>query len=66
MPRSVPPPRSANLTEPLSTDPVMVVPLEQLWTRLPPDLRQEVLQRFSLMIAQRMARPGDHGETGDE
>jgi hypothetical protein len=34
--------------------------------RLPSDRRQEVLQRFTQMIVQRLAPPDDLGEAGDE
>jgi hypothetical protein len=60
------PPRSTKLTEPLSVDPVLVVPLDQLWTRLLPDRRQEVLQRFTQMIVHRLTPPATHGEADDE
>jgi hypothetical protein len=60
------PPRSTKLTEPLSVDPVLVVPLDQLWTRLLPDRWQEVLQRFTQMIVHRLTPPATHGEADDE
>jgi hypothetical protein len=42
------------------------VPLDQLWMQLNPDTREEVVQRFSLMIAQSLVRPDDHGEPDNE
>ena len=66
VPIRAPPPRLTKLTEPLSAAPVLVVPLDQLWTRLLPDRRQELLQRFTQMIVHRLAPPDAHGEADDE
>jgi hypothetical protein len=41
------------------------VPLEQLWTRLPPARRQEVLGTLTRMLAQRLAS-SDNKEVADE
>jgi hypothetical protein len=60
------PPRSTTLTEPLPSDSETVVPLDQLWTRLLPDRRQDVLRRFAQMIVQRLAQPLERREAGHE
>jgi hypothetical protein len=58
------PPRTAKLNEQSPAEQLIITPLEQLWTRLPSQSRQEVLQRFALMIAQQLA---DHPlEASDE
>jgi hypothetical protein len=44
----------------------MVLPLDQLWRRLPSDRRQEVLQRLTQMIVQKLAPPDDPREAGHE
>jgi hypothetical protein len=60
------PPRSTNLKESLPVQSPLVLPLEQLWMRLPSDRRQEVLQRFTQMIVQRLTPPDVQREAGDE
>jgi hypothetical protein len=41
------------------------MPLEQLWTRLPPMRRQELLGQLTRILAQRLAPP-DMKEEADE
>lgn len=66
--RQRPPPRVINpICETNSTrDQVLVVPLEQLWMRLPELRKQEITQRLTLMVAQRLARPSQGREVSDE
>ena len=42
-----------------------IVPLEQLWTRLPPIKRQELLGQLTRILAQRLTPP-DSKEAADE
>jgi len=42
-----------------------MVPLEQLWTRLPPTSRQELLSQLTRILAQRLA-PRSSKEAADE
>lgn len=42
-----------------------MVPLEQLWTRLPPIRRQELLGQLTRILAQRLA-PSDSKEEADD
>jgi hypothetical protein len=56
-----PPPRPTTHPQP---SPV-VLPLEQLWACIAPSRQQEVLQRLTEMLAQRLAQPND-GEASDE
>jgi hypothetical protein len=55
-----PPPRQP--TDP--AEPTVVVPLEQLWTRMPPNRRQELLGQLTRILAQRLAPPSK--EEADE
>jgi hypothetical protein len=41
------------------------VPLEQLWTRLPPSQRQELLSHLTRILAQRLSPPANK-EAADE
>lgn len=68
MPANVPPPRVINpICETNSAhDQARVVPLEQLWMRLPELRKQEITQRLTLMVAQRLARPSQGQEVSDE
>jgi hypothetical protein len=43
----------------------VALPLEQLWACIAPSRQQEVLQRLTEMLAQRLAQPND-GEASDE
>jgi hypothetical protein len=45
--------------------PATVVPLEQLWTQLPPIRRQELLGQLTRILAQRLAPPTSK-EAADE
>jgi hypothetical protein len=56
-----PPPRSTSAP----SHPATVVPLEQLWTRLPQIQRQELLGQLTRILAQRLA-PADRKEATDE
>jgi hypothetical protein len=56
-----PPPRRTSDPPELAT----IVPLEQLWTRLPPIRRQELLGQLTRILAQRLAPP-DNKEAADE
>jgi hypothetical protein len=56
-----PPPRQTITPSELAT----VVPLEQLWARLQPTKRQELLGHLTRMLAQRLA-PCDSKEVADE
>jgi hypothetical protein len=47
-------------------DPAMVVQLEQLWLQLPAERKQEITQRLTLMVAQRLSQPSLGKEVGDE
>jgi hypothetical protein len=60
------PPRKANLKQQPQAEQLIVAPLEQLWMRLPSQPRQEVLQRFTLMIVQQLAHPDQPREANDE
>ena len=42
-----------------------MVPLEKLWTRIPPVQRQELLGQLTRILAQRLAPP-DSKEEADE
>jgi len=42
------------------------VPLEQLWMRLPAERKQQITQRLTLLVAQRLARPTQGQEVRDE
>ena len=46
-------------------EPATAVPLEQLWTRLPPTRRQEMLRPLTRILAQRLAPLGKK-EVADE
>lgn len=66
-----PPPRSTNRKEALAVkqptiEQPIVLPLDQLWMQLPADRRQEVLQRFTQMMVQRLAPPDNPREAGHE
>jgi hypothetical protein len=56
-----PPPRLA-IAPP---QPAMVVPLEQLWTRLPQLRQQETLRQLTQLLARRLA-PANGREAADE
>jgi hypothetical protein len=43
----------------------VLVPLDELWMRLPPTRRQELLGRLTRILAQRLAPP-DSKEPADE
>jgi hypothetical protein len=60
------PPRSESLSEHPPAPSRLVVPLDQLWLQLPQDRRQQLLQRFSLMIVQSLEQPDEHGEPSNE
>jgi hypothetical protein len=45
--------------------PATVVPLEQLWARLPQNRRQELLGQLTRILAQRLAPP-ERKEVADE
>jgi hypothetical protein len=61
MPSHVPPPRSASTPPQLA----IVVPMEQLWKRLPSTRRQELLGQLTRILAQRLTPP-DSKEKADE
>lgn len=61
MARPAPPPRQTITPPELAT----VVPLEQLWTRLQPVRRQELLGQLTRILVQRLA-PRDSKEVADE
>jgi hypothetical protein len=42
-----------------------IVPLEQLWTRLPPIRQQELLRQLTRILAQRLL-PAESKEAADE
>ena len=48
-----PPPRPAIATP----QPATVVPLDQLWTRIPPTRRQELIGQLTRILARRLAPP---------
>ena len=56
-----PPPRRP-ITAP---QPAMVVPLEQLWTRIPHARRQELLEQLSRILAQQLAPPSSEEEADE-
>ena len=57
----VPPPRGS-ITAP---QPATVVPLEQLWTRIPKTRQRELLGQLTRILAQRMAPPSSKGEADE-
>jgi hypothetical protein len=43
----------------------MVVPLDQLWTRIPRTRRQELLEQLSRILAQQLAPPSSKEEADE-
>ena len=66
--RQCPPPRVVNTGHESNSarDRALVVPLEQLWMRLPAERKQQITQRLTLMVAQRLARSSQGQEVSDE
>ena len=56
-----PPPRGPVST----TQPATIVPLEQLWTRIPRPRRQELLEQLSRILAQQLAPPSSEEEADE-
>jgi len=56
-----PPPRGS-ITTP---QPATVVPLEQLWTRIPKARQRELLGQLTRILAQRMVPPSSKGEANE-
>lgn len=56
-----PPPRESVA----ATQPAMIVPLEQLWTRIPRTRRQELLGQLTRILAQQLAPPNSKEEADE-
>ena len=65
MSANVPPPR---VIKPICAArvPATVVQLEHLWMQLPAERKQEITQRLTWMVAQRLSQPSLGKEVGDE
>ena len=66
VPRPRSPPRPAILNGSPPSEPPLILPLDQLWMRLPSDRRQEVLQRLTQMMVQQLALSHDPREASHE
>lgn len=48
-----------------TTQPAMIVPLDQLWTRIPRTRRRELLEQLSRILAQQLAPPNSKEEADE-